>query len=75
MASMALTGCSVSNPARHAKAKIISATYSMGPKASAQRASSGAASTMPTVAMAEPTNEVQAESDRAMPALPSRARG
>ncbi len=53
-----------------AKAKHISAKYSAGPKASAQRASSGANSTMPMVATIEPTNELQAEIDSATPPRP-----
>ena len=58
-----------------AKAKHISAKYSAGPKASAQRASSGASSTMPMVAIIEPTNELQAEIDSATPARPFLAIG
>jgi hypothetical protein len=58
-----------------AKAKHISAKYSAGPNDSAQLASSGANSTMPTVAMSEPTNELQAEIDSATPPRPLRAIG
>ena len=58
-----------------AKAKHIRAKYSAGPKASAQRASSGANITMPTVAISEPMNELQAEIDSATPPMPWRAMG
>ncbi len=51
-------------------AKIISTKYSAGPKATAHLASSGANSTTPQVAMMLPMNELTADSDRAMPALP-----
>ena len=56
-------------------AKIISAKYSAGPKASAHSASSGANSTRPMIAIFEPTNEASAEIDSATPAQPRRAIG
>ena len=56
-------------------ANTISTKYSAGPKAIAQLASSGANSTTPMVAMVLPINELMAESDRAMPALPCLASG
>ena len=66
-ASTAFMGWLPISPVMQAKAKHISAKYSAGPKASAQRASSGANNTMPMVAMVEPTNELQAEIDNATP--------
>ncbi len=62
-------------PPRQAMAKIISTKYSAGPNATAHLASSGANSTTPQVAMKLPTNELTADSDNAMPALPWRASG
>ena len=74
-ASAAFMGASPIKPAIHAKAKHISAKYSAGPKASAQRARMGANRTMPVVATIEPTNELQAEMERATPPMPLRAIG
>ncbi|MCY1413187.1 hypothetical protein D9M71_286130 [compost metagenome] len=56
-------------------ANTISTKYSAGPKAIAHLASSGANSTMPQVAMNAPMNELQADNDRATPAMPWRAMG
>ena len=74
-ASAAFMGASPIRPVMQAKAKHISAKYSAGPNASAQRASSGANSTMPVVATSEPMNELHAEIDSATPARPWRAIG
>ena len=60
-ANTAFMGASPIRPVMHAKAKHISAKYSAGPNARAQRASSGANSTMPRVANKAPMNELQAE--------------
>jgi len=62
-------------PARQTMANTISTKYSAGPKATAHLASSGAKITTPQVAIRPPTKELQAEIDRAMPALPWRASG
>ena len=70
-----LTGLSPTMPPRQAMAKTISTKYSAGPKATAHLASSGANRTTPQVAIMLPTKELTADSDRAMPALPWRARG
>ena len=75
MASKALTGWSPRRPVRQAKANTISAKYSAGPNASAQRDSSGVIITMPTVAIIEPMNELQAEIDSATPPMPFLAIG
>jgi hypothetical protein len=74
-ASTAFIGASPIRPVMQAKAKHISAKYSAGPKARAQRASRGAKSTMPMVATSEPTKELQAEIDSATPPCPLRAMG
>ncbi|MNF68904.1 hypothetical protein D3C84_507740 [compost metagenome] len=62
-------------PARQVIANTINTKYSAGPKATAHLASSGANSTTPIVAMVPPINELQADSDRAIPALPCWAKG
>lgn len=56
-------------------ANTIRAKYSAGPKASDQRASSGANRMMPPMAIIEPTNELTAEMDSATPARPCCAIG
>ncbi len=74
-ASAALTGASPIRPVMQAKANTIRAKYSAGPKARAHRASSGANSTMPQVAMNEPMKDDQAEIDSATPPRPFLAMG
>ncbi len=74
-ATSVLTGFSAAMPERLRMASAISAKYSAGPKAIAHFASSGENSTMPQVAMKAPMKELQADSDRATPAMPWRASG
>ena len=74
-ASTPFTGCSPSRLVNAQNANTISTKYSAGPKASAQLAKSGASTMMPRVAISEPTNEDQADSDNATLARPWRARG
>ncbi|MNQ80756.1 hypothetical protein D3C85_957490 [compost metagenome] len=69
------TGLSPTRPPRQVMANTISTKYSAGPKATAHFASSGANNTTPRVAMVLPMNELTADSDRAMPALPCLASG
>src|SRR3990167_5966096 len=74
-AKAAFIGASPISPVMQAKAKHIRAKYSAGPNASAQRASRGANSTMPMVAISEPMKEAQAEIDTATPPMPFLAMG
>ena len=75
-ASSVFTGLSPTMPARQAIANTISAKYSAGPNASAQCASSGANSTMPTRAdQRAARTSSNAEIDSATPASPFLAIG